>query len=195
MNVWRTEPTVGRAVPRPGRAGKTICGCLTGVLASGLLAAGCGEAEISDPVPRFVETPVEYPLELWDANVEGVAVVRVLVNVGGGVDSAMIAEGSGNAVLDSAALQGAWEMEFEPALRKGEPVRVWARVPVHFSKPEAGAGNGGDGTKPNPGTDPNPGADASSAASANPGADASFGAAQGHGRRHGPGGPRMSAAP
>lgn len=189
MNVWRTEPTVGRAVPRPGRAGKTMCGCLTGVLAAGLLAAGCEEAEVSDPVPRFAETPVEYPLELWDANVEGVAVVRVLVNVEGGVDSAMIGEGSGNAVLDSAALQGAWEMEFEPALKNGEPVRVWARVPVHFSKPEAGAGNGG-GANPNPGADANPRADANPGPEEDSGAHVNPRAASGPGGRTFPEGPR-----
>ena len=111
------------------------------VLAAGLLAAGCKDAEVADPVPLFTETPVEYPVELWDANVEGVALVRVLVNLEGGVDSAMIAEGSGNAALDSAALRGAREMLFDPARRNGQPVRVWARVPVHFSKQEAGTGN------------------------------------------------------
>ncbi|MCY4574927.1 MAG: energy transducer TonB [Gemmatimonadetes bacterium] len=105
------------------------------VLAAGLFAAGCEEAEVAEPVLRFTETPVEYPVDLWDANVEGVALVRVLVNVEGVVDSVTIAEGSGNAALDSAALRGAREMEFEPARRNGEPVRVWARVPVHFSKP------------------------------------------------------------
>ena len=103
--------------------------------AAGLIAAGCEEAEVAEPVPRFTETPVEYPVDLWDANVEGVTLVRVLVSVEGVVDSAMIAEGSGNTALDSAALRGAREMEFEPARRNGEPVRVWARIPVHFSKP------------------------------------------------------------
>ncbi len=53
------------------------------VLAAGLLAAGCEDVEVADPVPLFTETPVEYPVELWDANVEGVALVRVLVNRGG----------------------------------------------------------------------------------------------------------------
>ena len=103
-------------------------------MAAVLFAAGCEEPEIADPVPRFSETPGEYPIELWDANVEGVAFVRVLVNTEGGVDSVMIAEGSGNALLDSAAVRGAREMAFEPARRNGKPVRVWARVPVHFSR-------------------------------------------------------------
>lgn len=103
-------------------------------LATVLFATGCEEAAVADPVPRFSETPVEYPIELWDANVEGVAFVRVLVNTEGGVDSVMIAEGSGNASLDSAAVRGARVMAFEPARRNGKPVRVWARIPVHFSR-------------------------------------------------------------
>ncbi|MCY3546318.1 MAG: energy transducer TonB, partial [Gemmatimonadetes bacterium] len=52
----------------------------------------------------------------------------------GGVDSVAVVESSGHAALDSAALLGARGMEFEPARRAGEPLRVWARVPVHFSK-------------------------------------------------------------
>ena len=103
-------------------------------LATVLFVAGCEEAEVADPVPRVTETAVEYPIELWDANVEGVAFVRVLVNTEGGVDSVMIAEGSGNASLDSAAVRGARVMAFEPARRNGKPVRVWARIPVHFDR-------------------------------------------------------------
>lgn len=106
-----------------------------GVAAAGVVTAGCAEAEIEGPTLLGGGTPVEYPVPEWDRNVEGVALVRVLVNAEGGVDSAMVAEGSGSAALDSAALRGAWEMEFEPALREGRPLRVWARIPVHFSRP------------------------------------------------------------
>ena len=99
------------------------------------LALGCGgDQHIERPTPLFSESPVEYPLELWDQDVEGSTVVRVLVNREGGVDSVAVLESSGHAALDSAALHGARGMEFEPAQRAGEPLRVWARVPVHFSK-------------------------------------------------------------
>ena len=111
---------------------------ITCAMATGLLVAACQEAEIESPSLRFTETPVEYPVELWDRNVEGVALLRVLVNAEGGVDSVMIAEGSGEAALDSAALKGGWKMEFEPARRNGKPVTVWARVPVRFSREEGG---------------------------------------------------------
>ena len=104
------------------------------LLAAGL-AHGCtGDRGIERPQPLSSASPVEYPLELWDQDVEGSTLVRVLVNTEGGVDSVMVLESSGHAALDSAALQGAKSMEFEPARRAGEPLRVWARVPVHFSK-------------------------------------------------------------
>ena len=105
--------------------------------AAALLAPACGDdRDIEKPTPLFSESPVEYPLELWDQDVEGNTLVRVLVNESGGVDSVVVEEGGGHAVLDSAAVRGALAMEFEPATRDGEPVRVWARVPVHFSKAE-----------------------------------------------------------
>ena len=118
-----------------------------GLLAAAAVSApGCGgDANIEKPTPLFVDSPVEYPLELWDQNVEGSTLVRVLVNEEGGVDSAMVMESSGHSQLDSAALRGALSMEFDPATREGEPLRVWARVPVHFSKEARPAGSGGTG--------------------------------------------------
>ncbi len=104
-------------------------------IAAGLLLVACDMArEIERPRPRFAVSPVEYPMEMWNQDVEGTTVVRVLVNEAGGVDSAVVAESSGYVLLDSAAIRGAGVMEFEPALRGGEPLRVWARVPVHFAK-------------------------------------------------------------
>lgn len=109
-------------------------------LAVGLMLPGCEGPEIDSPIPRFAETSVQYPVELWYHGVEGTTMVRVLVNELGGVDSAMVAESSGIHAMDSAAVQGALGMEFEPARIEGEPVKVWARVPIHFRKPEADAG-------------------------------------------------------
>jgi len=60
-----------------------------------------------------------------------------------------VVESSGHPALDSAAARGALVMEFEPAKKEGEPLRVWARVPVHFSKaagPGAGEGPGEPGS-------------------------------------------------
>lgn len=101
----------------------------------GLALLGCSsDRGIERPRPLFSESPVEYPLTLWDQGIEGSTLVRVLVNEGGGVDSVVVVETSGHAAFDLAAVEGAKEMSFEPATKGGEPLRVWARVPVHFSK-------------------------------------------------------------
>ena len=129
-------------------------------LAVVMTALGCGgDAEIEKPTPLFTRSPVEYPLELWDRDVEGNTLVRVLVNEEGGVDSAMVMESSGHPELDSAAVHGALSMEFDPATREGEPLRVWARVPVHFSKDARPAGSGRRGDpagEPREGSPANP---------------------------------------
>ena len=105
------------------------------VSVTALLAPGCGgDPDIEKPTPLFTESPVEYPLELWDQDVEGNTLVRVLVNEEGGVDSAVVVTSSGHLALDSAAVSGVLGMVFEPARKEGEPLRVWARVPVYFSK-------------------------------------------------------------
>lgn len=152
--VWCMRPREIRAAMR-----RPVHGLL---VAAGLSVPGCsGDANIERPTPLFTESPVEYPLELWDQDIEGSTLVRVLVNEAGGVDSAMVMETSGHSELDSAAVQGALAMEFDPATREGEPLRVWARVPVHFSKETQPAGVGptgdaaGEAVQSAPATDPN----------------------------------------
>ena len=89
---------------------------------------------MDEPVPLYGEVPIEYPLELWDEGVEGETLVRVRVNATGGVDSTEVLESSGHAELDSAAVQGARDLRFQPGRRDGERVEVWANVPVRFSR-------------------------------------------------------------
>lgn len=105
------------------------------VLAAGLLIIGCDiGAEMERPRPLFEVSPVEYPRDMWDRNVEGSTLVRVLVSEEGGVDSVVVVESSGYPSLDTAAVKGARVMRFAPARKEGEPLRAWARVPVHFLK-------------------------------------------------------------
>lgn len=126
--------------------------------AVGLMAMGCEVGrEIEKPTPLFAASPVEYPVDMWNQDVGGSTLVRVLVNEEGGVDSVMVVEGSGHPALDSAAAQGARAMRFAPAMRGGEPLRVWARVPVHFLK-DAG----------NPGARPPPAGEADATAGPGP---------------------------
>jgi len=103
------------------------------VLLPFFLACGSGEP-VEEPTPLYGEVPIEYPLDLWDANVEGVTVLRVRVTEMGAVDSVEVLEGSGYPAFDSAAVRGALQLRYNPARRKGERTTVWAKVPVHFTK-------------------------------------------------------------
>jgi outer membrane biosynthesis protein TonB len=52
-------------------------------------------------------------------------------------DSTRIAESSGYPALDSAALAGAAELRFSPALLQGRPVAAPFLQPVHFRSPRS----------------------------------------------------------
>ena len=100
-----------------------------------LLFAGCGvDGEIDQPTPLYGEVPIEYPLHMWDEDVEGETILRVRVEDTGGVDSVEVMESSGYASFDSAAVEGARLLRFTPARRNGKRIEVWAEVPVRFSK-------------------------------------------------------------
>lgn len=99
-----------------------------------VLGACAGDQQIEPPTPLFQEVPVEYPLELWDRDVEGETLVRVRVSDTGAVTEAEVLETSGIEAFDSAAVAGAMEMRFQPARRNGQRIEVWARLPIRFTK-------------------------------------------------------------
>ena len=122
--------------PHPRRRGPAAA-----ALAALLLAACAGDQEVERPTPLYGQVPIEYPLELWDQDVEGETLLRVRVTDQGRVDSVEVVESSGHAAFDSAAIAGARDLRFRPARKGGERIEVWARVPVHFSKkPRPGGG-------------------------------------------------------
>ncbi|NNF12391.1 MAG: energy transducer TonB [Gemmatimonadetes bacterium] len=99
------------------------------------LTLGCGaEGEIEQPTPLFGNVPIEYPLHMWDQDMEGETLLRVRVGDTGTVDSVEVVESSGYASFDSAAVAGALDLRFTPARQDGERIEVWAHVPVRFSK-------------------------------------------------------------
>jgi len=93
-----------------------------------------GSPELDQPVPLYGEEPIEYPLTLWDEGVEGETVLRVRVTDTGTVDSVEVVTSSGHRGLDDAAVAGVRSIRFEPGRRNGKRVRMWATLPVHFSK-------------------------------------------------------------
>lgn len=102
-------------------------------LLSGLQGCG-GEGEIEQPTPLYGDVPIEYPLHLWDQDMEGETLLRVRVTDTGAVDSVEVMTSSGHAEFDAAAMEGARRLRFTPARQDGKRIQVWAQVPVHFSK-------------------------------------------------------------
>jgi TonB family protein len=95
------------------------------------------------PVVTNPESPVSYPPDLYDQQVEGTVVLRLYVDERGVVvpESTRIAESSGYPSLDSAALRGVPAMHFAPARRDGQAVATTFLQPVNFrhSAPSGGA--------------------------------------------------------
>lgn len=132
----RTEglrcPTPGRLF-RSGRVGAGLG--VAAVISAAILMAGCGSrGEVEEPVPLYGDIPIQYPTDLWDADVEGETLLRVRVTETGEVDSVEVLEPSGYPAFDSAAVRGALHLQYRPARRDGRRITVWAKVPVHFTK-------------------------------------------------------------
>ena len=126
MKLERTKPAA-----RPRTRGAVA---LLLALATPAAQACASDQEVDQPSPLYGEIPIEYPLELWDQDIEGRTLLRVRVTDLGAVDSVEVLESSGHGAFDAAAIAGARELRFNPARRNGKRIEVWAQVPVQFSK-------------------------------------------------------------
>jgi len=89
------------------------------------------------PVALNAESPIEYPRALFEQGIEGSVLLRMYVDSSGTLvpDSTEVFESSGYPALDSAAVAGAEQLRFSPALRDGEPVATVFLQPVDFRAP------------------------------------------------------------
>jgi TonB family protein len=101
--------------------------------------AGDGLGGFDPPVLVNAEPPVRYPPPLFEQRTEGTVVLRLFVDADGNVvpDSTRVAEGSGFAEFDAAALEAVSEMHFAPARQDGTPIATAFLQPVHFRHPDA----------------------------------------------------------
>ena len=102
-------------------------------------SADAPDAAEQAPVAINPVSPVEYPAPLRDQGIEGRVLLRLYADSAGKLipDSTRIAESSGYPALDSAALAGATELRFSPALRRGRPVAAAFLQPVRFHNPRS----------------------------------------------------------
>jgi periplasmic protein TonB len=92
------------------------------------------------PVALDAETPVRYPLALYQQRISGTVLLRLFVDETGKVtpESTRVQESSGYPALDSAALAAAPKLSYAPALRNGTPVATLFTQPIHFRHPDRG---------------------------------------------------------
>ncbi len=74
----------------------------------------------------------QYPADWAAAGVSGSVVLDLLIDPGGKPVAISVAQSSGSAQLDAAALTAAQRWRFAPPRWKSGPVEVWGRVEVRF---------------------------------------------------------------
>jgi protein TonB len=105
------------------------------VLMAALFACAPAEEVAVEPPQVLTDSvPFVYPLELWDHNIGGQAILLVRVSALGQVDSVSIDSGSGYPEFDSAAVQGAHKLRFIAARQGDRRIPMWTKVPVRFSR-------------------------------------------------------------
>lgn len=73
-----------------------------------------------------------YPSRARERGEQGAVSIMVRVSKTGHVREARIAESSGSALLDDAAIDAIKQWTFHPARRAGQPIEMWVRVPIRF---------------------------------------------------------------
>jgi TonB family protein len=137
-----------------------LIGCRGSSSQAGENAGGQGQAapppESEAPVALNPVVPIAYPATLYEQKVEADVVLRLFVDSTGKLipESTRVAEPSGYAALDSAAVAGAAALRFAPAKRHGVAVATAFLQPVEFR--QVGTTRTGTVTLPPPAAAPPP---------------------------------------
>ncbi len=78
-----------------------------------------------------LQSLVEYPEIARKAQMEGMVVVQVVINVDGSPSDAQVIRSAG-AALDRAAVEAVMKLEFEPGRQRNRAVRTLMAIPVRF---------------------------------------------------------------
>ena len=105
-----------------------------------VLVAGCEAAPDTPFIPPTqviaVDTPPpEYPLEVACEGLGGRVALFVTIGTDGTVTGAQMRQGSGQPLLDAAALEAVRGWRFRPATANGQPVEAGIQVPITFNVP------------------------------------------------------------
>lgn len=99
------------------------------VAANSATASAAGHEKLPAP---FDNPPPEYPAEAYRAKVEGTTVVRIGIRADGTVEFVEVAQTSGHASLDDAAVRAIRNWRFTPGLRHEKAAAFVLRLPIVF---------------------------------------------------------------
>ncbi len=89
--------------------------------------------ETVDVAPKPVQqAAINYPPEARAQGTTGYVVVNLLIGKDGSVQKARLLESEPGDLFDSVALQAVKNWRFQPAMYKGEAVKVWAQQRIEF---------------------------------------------------------------
>jgi protein TonB len=83
------------------------------------------------PRPRMRSAP-SYPPRARSKGIEGHVTLRVLIGKSGNIEKVKVVDAAPSGVFEEAAVDAVRGWQFEPALYRGEKVRVWAKQVVRF---------------------------------------------------------------
>lgn len=84
------------------------------------------------PQPIYTPAP-EYPPLLLQAGIEGTCVLEAVIDTTGFILKVQIYHGSGNTLLDEAAVRAFKTYRFSPGIARDHPVFVRIRMPIAFA--------------------------------------------------------------
>ncbi|MBU1231153.1 MAG: TonB family protein [Proteobacteria bacterium] len=74
-----------------------------------------------------------YPMDARRRGISGQVLLRLFVDVEGGVREVNVERAEPSGIFEDAAVEAARKWRFEPAVFKGAPVGVWMTLPVRFA--------------------------------------------------------------
>ena len=112
-------------------------------------AAAAAAPTEEPPVALNAEPTVQYPPDLYDRRVEGDVMLRLFADSSGKLvpESTRVAESSGYAALDTAAVRGVAKLRYAPASRHGLAISTAFFQTIEFRHP---GGSGGPVTPATP---------------------------------------------
>lgn len=147
-SIQKTDPELSEVPARSGDISTSIDGqpdaeasppsSLTSALKDAADAVASANQRVPAPTislarPLYRHNPSpDYPSRARRRGLQGVVILKVLVDEKGRVDDLVIFKSSGHKILDRAARSSVKRWMFQPGTKDGRTIEMWVRVPIRF---------------------------------------------------------------